>query len=314
MYVLCYGPIYYVFGRFTASMDKEHSFSLCLTHDVDRPYKTHQSLFYAIKDRDPKHLRTLLPGINPYWQFEEVMKLEEDLDVRSAFYFLNEQNLFRDRPPREWMRLESWKLYSGRYSIFDPKIVDIIRKLDVGGWEVGLHGSYESFQSKSRLQYEKETLEEILGHSILGGRQHYLNLEKPDTWRHHADIGLKYDSSLGSATDCGFQYGYDIKRPFDDEFVVFPLTLMENALPDPGENFEKAWDVCRRLLDEAAANDATMTILWHINKFSEQEYPGYRRIYRRIIEYAKKLNAWIGPPAQRYKQLQHSTKPRQVSE
>ena len=284
-------------------MSEESTFSLCLTHDVDRPYKTYQSLFYAVKDRDPYHFRTLLPNSRPYWQFEEVMKLEDDLGVRSAFYFLNEQNLFRDRPPREWVCPESWKLYAGRYSLHDPEIADAIRKLDEGGWEVGLHGSYESFQDRERLRYEKETLEEVLGHDVVGGRQHYLNLDVPDTWRHHRDIGLQYDASLGSSTEFGFRNGYDIKRPFDDDFVVFPLTIMENALPDPGENFERAWGECRRLLEEAADNGATMTILWHLNKFNDRDFPGYRALYRRIIEYAQDFGAWIGSPAEMYERL-----------
>jgi len=293
-------------------MDEDQSFSLCLTHDVDRPYKTYQSLFYAVKDRDPYHLRTLLPDVRPYWQFEEVMDLEEELGVRSAFYFLNEQDLFRDRPPSEWVSPKSWKLYAGRYSIDDPEIVDIIHRLDDGGWEVGLHGSYQSFQDRERLRYEKDQLETILGHEVVGGRQHYLNLDAPDTWRHHASVGLQYDTSLGSATEFGFRHGYDVKRPFDDDFVVFPLTIMENALPDPGEDFDRVWEDCRRIVNEAAANEATMTILWHINKFNERDFPGYRRLYRRIVEYAQDLGAWVGPPAELYERMQRPASERQA--
>jgi len=284
-------------------MSEEYSFFLCLTHDVDRPYKTYQSLFYALKDQDPYHLRTFLSNCRPYWQFEEVMEIEADLGVRSAFYFLNEQSLFRDRPPREWAYPESWKLYAGRYSVDDPAVVDAIRTLDDGGWEVGLHGSYESFRDRERLRYEKETLEGILGHEVVGGRQHYLNLDVPDTWRHHSAIGLQYDTSLGSSTEFGFRNGYDVKRPFDDDFVVFPLTIMENALPDPGENFDRAWEGCRRLLEEAADNGATMTILWHPNKFNERDFPGYRTLYRRMIEHAQELGAWVGSPAELYERL-----------
>lgn len=284
-------------------MSDEPSFSLCLTHDVDRPYKTYQSLYYALKDRDPYHIRTVMSDSHPYWQFEEVMELEDDLGVRSAFYFLNEQNLFSDRPPREWVCPESWKLYAGRYSIHDPDIIEAIRELDEGGWEVGLHGSYESFRDRDRLRREKEALEEILGHPVVGGRQHYLNLHVPDTWEHHDAVGLRYDASLGSSTEFGFRHGYDVKRPFDDDFVVFPLTIMENALPDPGEHFDRAWEGCRQYLEEAAENGATMTILWHLNKFNEREFPGYRSLYRRIIEYAQDLGAWVGPPAELYERL-----------
>lgn len=286
-------------------MTEAATFSLCLTHDVDRPYKTYQSIYYAVRDRDSYHLRTLAPGVNPYWQFEDVMAIEEDLGVRSAFYFLQEQSLFRDRPLREWISPRSWRLYAGRYSITDPAIVDVIHTLDRGGWEVGLHGSYESYRDPDRLRAEKAALEAVVGHPIIGGRQHYLNLERPDTWAHQSTAGLRYDTSLGSSTEYGFTHGYDVKRPFDDEFVAFPLTVMENALPDPGDQFDAAWAACRRLLAEAAEHGAVMTVLWHPNKFSERDYPGYRTLYRRLIEEALEKGAWVGPPGELYDTLRH---------
>ncbi|MFC6733671.1 polysaccharide deacetylase family protein [Haladaptatus sp. DYSN1] len=285
-----------------ASSADAPTFWLCLTHDVDRPYKGYQSLYYALKQRDPYHLRTLLPDVNPYWQFENIMALEESLGVRSAFYFLNEKRLFRDKPPREWLNPKSWQLYAGRYDIHDPAIVDVIRRLDEGGWEVGLHGSYDSYNDFDRLKHEKETLEAILGHEIVGGRQHYLNLEIPTTWEYHRELGLKYDASLGSSSEYGFDHGYDVQRPFDDEFVVFPLAYMENAIPDPGVDFEFAWHECKRVLDEAYENRAVMTILWHPMKFAARDFPGQRELYQRIIEYAQALGAWVGPPGDLYAQ------------
>jgi peptidoglycan/xylan/chitin deacetylase (PgdA/CDA1 family) len=286
-----------------------HSFALLLTHDVDRPYKTYQSAYYALRDLDPYHLwtlRDLYDTDNPFWQFEEIRELEDELGVRSAFYFLNERRLFRDKPVREWVRPKSWQLYAGRYSIDSPAIVDVMRELDRGGWEVGLHGSYDSHADRERLGHEKEVLEGVLGSEVVGGRQHYLNLDVPDTWRYQADAGLRYDASLGSRDEYGFEHGYGVKRPFDDEFVVFPLTIMENTLPDPGDRPRDAWRECERLLEEARANDAVMTILWHPNRFNEREFPGYRELYARIVERAQELGAWIGPPAELYERLEHS--------
>ncbi len=133
----------------------EHEFALCLTHDVDRAYKTFQAPYYALKDRNPSHLKPLVSTDCPYWQFEEIMELEEELGVRSSFYFLNEKNLLRDKEPREWTKPNNWKLFTGRYDITDDEIIDVIQTLDRGGWEVGLHGLYKS--DHERLQYEKGT-------------------------------------------------------------------------------------------------------------------------------------------------------------
>ncbi|QLG64350.1 hypothetical protein HUG12_21365 (plasmid) [Halorarum salinum] len=285
-------------------MPDGHTFALCLTHDVDRPYKTYQSLFYALTEPDRRryHLSTALPGVNPYWQFGTVMDLEADLGVRSAFYFLSEQRLFRDRPPREWPSMDAWRLFAGRYDPADPEIRAAIRRMDEGGWEVGLHGSYESFEDRERLREEKATVEEALGRAVRGGRQHYLNLEAPDTWADHRALGLAYDASLGSSEEYGFDHGYGVHRPFDDGFVVFPLTVMEQSLPDPGEEFDRAREACEDLLAEACDNGAVMTALWHPRHFSEGEFPGHRRLYRRLVERALELGAWVGSPGQLYEQ------------
>jgi len=235
------------------------------------------------------------------------MEIEDDLGVRSAFYFLSEQRLFGDRPPREWLTKRGWRLFAGRYSLSDPRIVELIEDLDDGGWEVGLHGSYESPTDRKRLMTEKRAVERALGEPIVGGRQHYLNLSVPETWQHHAAIGLKYDASLGSSDSYGFEHGYSIKRPFDDEFVVFPLTIMELALPNVETNIEAAWRECKRILEEAADNSAVMTILWHPRFFSELDFPNYTELYCRIIEYAQQLGGWVGPPGEYYDHLDHPT-------
>ncbi|RQG96179.1 polysaccharide deacetylase family protein [Natrarchaeobius oligotrophus] len=276
-------------------LPKDFEFALCLTHDVDRPYKTFQAPYYALKERDPSHLKPLVTSERPYWQFEEIMALEDELGVRSSFYFLNEKRLLRDKDPRDWIDPKNWKLFAGRYDITSDEIVDVIRMLDDGGWEVGLHGSYESYDDLERLKFEKETLEEILGHQIVGGRQHYLNLKKPESWKYQKKIGLKYDASLGSSEKIGFEYGYGTLRPFNDDFVVFPLTVMEIATMDSSDDLKHAWNRCQDLLYVAKDNNSVMTILWHPRMFNQDEFPGYKDLYRRIIKEALQLGAWVGP-------------------
>ena len=272
--------------------DKE--FALCLTHDVDRPFKTYQGLYYGVKELDPYHIKSIFSKDRPYWQFDKIMELEEELGVRSSFYFLNEQNLFRDKSTKDWFKLKNWKLYTGRYDIENPEIKRVIRKLDENGWDVGLHGSYDSYLDVDRLRYEKKVLEDIIGHEVIGIRQHYLNLKKPDIWENHKEVGLKYDSSLGSSEEYGFHYGDKVKFPLDDDFAVFPLTIMDSALMDGTASLEEAWDDCERLLKQAKKRNAIMTILWHPRMFNEREFPGYTKIYRKIIERAQKMDALIG--------------------
>lgn len=284
----------------------DHSFACCLTHDVDRPFKTYQSLFNAVVNQNPSQLVDLLPHRNPYWTFEEILEIETDLDVRSSWYFLDEQSLLADRPFREWVDTSAWRLYAGRYSLDDERIQTLVRKLDDGGWEVGLHGSYESYQNQELLAREKARLESILGHEVEGIRQHYMNLDRPETWERQRALGLEYDTSVGSAESMGFEEGYRPLRPFDDEFVVFPLTIMDTAVPDPAEDWERAWGQCESLLKEARDNEAVMTVLWHPRYFST-DHPGHAELYRALIERAQELGAWVGPVGELYASLDRHT-------
>ncbi|MFB6164388.1 MAG: polysaccharide deacetylase family protein [Haloarculaceae archaeon] len=284
----------------TALADADCSFALCLTHDVDRPYKTpFHAAYYALADRDPRHLRALAEDVNPYWQFETVTALEDDLGVRSAWYFLSEPPLWR-RSLREALSFDALVQEFGRYDVRDPPIADAMADLADGGWEVGLHGSYHAGSDRERLRTERDRIETVLDGPVRGGRQHYLNHDGARTWIHYQALGLEYDASLGSSTDAGFEHGYGVRRPFDDDFVVFPLTLMEQHLPDPGEDFDAAWAVCEDLLAEAADNDAVMTTLFHPRFFSERDFPGYRRLYERLIREANARGAWVGAPGECY--------------
>ncbi|MFC7137883.1 polysaccharide deacetylase family protein [Halobaculum litoreum] len=228
------------------------------------------------------------------------MAIEDDLGVRSACYILDEQRLFRDRPKSEWVTMQGVQLFAGRYDPRSPGVREAIRALDEGGWEIGLHGSYESFDDPERLRAEKATVESVLGRSVLGGRQHYLNLKTPDTWAHQRSLGLRYDCSLGISDEYGFHHGYGLRRPFGDEFVVFPLTVMEQSIPDPGADYDEAWQVCEDLLQEAREEGAVMSVLWHLRHLAPREFPGHRRIYRNLIRRAQELGAWVGSPGAFY--------------
>lgn len=151
---------------------------VALTHDVDRTRKTYQYFTRPIRNLIKLDLKGLLNNIkfftlpNSYWGFDEIIEIETKYDVKSAFYFLNETLPFNLFNP------SNWKLSLGRYNITDPEIVGIIKFVDNNGQEIGLHGSFSSYENKKLLAWEKDVLENIVGHKIIRIRQHYLNLFK----------------------------------------------------------------------------------------------------------------------------------------
>lgn len=287
------------------SNTREYSFALCLSHDVDRIYKTYQYIWNAIQSRDPRELIGVLSSKNPYWTFGRIIDIESTLGVRSSFNILNEINL-SERPKLEWLTKDGWKLFAGRYDIENPEVASILRVLDKFGWEIGLHGSYTSSKNPGRFAYEKERIESVIGTEVIGNRQHYWNLSQPETWHHLQDAGIKYDTSLGSSTEIYFQHGHDLIRPFDDEFVVFPWSLMDNAVMESADTPNGIMSNCLDVFEEARSHRSAVVLNWHGGDvFSRGDYPGWGDFYERLIERALEMGAWAGPPGDLYNALSH---------
>lgn len=277
-------------------------FALCLTHDVDRVYKTYQYVPSLLK-----HLRRgNLSGVdgqiksmlfkhgknNPYWTFDKIANLENELGVKSTFYFLNETGKLNP------FSLKSWILFGGRYKIDSPDIVDIVRKLYNDGFEIGVHGSYYSYNDgdhlRELLRKEKAKLEEILGDRVHGIRQHYLNFDPENTFRIQESVGLEYDTTLGFRKGIGFRRGtcfpyhpFDFSSNRESSILEIPLIIMEGAIPGDRAIF----DQCIEIMDIAERSNGVLTLLWHQNQFSEADFPNMTEIYKKLVTEAINRNA-----------------------
>jgi hypothetical protein len=234
-----------------------------------------------------------------------MLGIESEHDVRSACYFLQERHVL-ERPWYERLDFSYWVEHLGRYDPADTEIASVITRLDDGGWEVGVHASLGSHRDLARLEDEKATIEEVVGHPVQGIRHHWLRMDGKRTWRRHRAAGFAYDTSLGSRHETGFEFGYQPRRPFDDEFLVFPLTVMDKVLVENTDDMAGARRRLTELFDEAAENEAVMTVLWHLRNFCTDDYPGQADLYRWLIDEALDRGAWVGPPGTLASQIRES--------
>jgi len=260
---------------------------IALTHDVDRVKKSYQYLSYFLKYFFNKEFKQALYHLNsffydePYWNFDKIIKIEEFYNVKSTFFFMNEEISFQLFKPN------NWKLSLGRYKLSEHRIVAMIKYLDVNKWEIGLHGSYNSYKDKNLLRKEKNLLENILGHNVIGIRQHYLNLNS-DTWAIQKSLGFKYDSTFGFNNKIGFKENkFTPFTPFDDDFIVFPLIVMDSCFVAT----KTKWEEYLKLVDIAEEKGSILVINWHQRDFNEKEFPEHSKYYRLIIEEGIKRNA-----------------------
>jgi peptidoglycan/xylan/chitin deacetylase (PgdA/CDA1 family) len=269
----------------------------------------YHSLYYLLKQRRLHHINTLLKERGAYWNFEKIMAIESQYDVRSTFFFLNEQDLFTDRPLRSLLDPHEWVRYYSSYRVSDPIVVDIMKQLDKQSWEIALHGSFESYERKDMLLKEKRILEGALGKPVVGVRQHYLNLQIPSTWELQRDTGFAYDSSYGACrlVEAREEWMRPF-HPFETDFLIMPVTIMDRYLFRMCPSFDLAWEKCQDILRVARKNHGVVTVVWHSWQFNEQEFPGWTKIYEKLILEGKRMNAWIGPCRQVYEVLSRSAK------
>lgn len=264
-------------------------YAVCPTHDVDRIHKyAYHYLVYSTRGinaaaRQLRTIRERFTGKDPFWNFEKLMEFEARLGIRSTFLFLNESATGFD--PKYW----------GRYAITDARVRRIIKNLDSGGWEVGLHGSYFSFNDLALLKKEKETLEDLLGKPVVSTRQHYLNLAAGQTWELQQALGLKVDSTVGySRRIWDAEDGVLPYYPKGSTLLELPITVMDTV----GLGNAAVFAAAMKAIEKIKTAGGLVVLDWHQCAFNEHENPERVDAYTAVLQNAKQEGAWIATMAE----------------
>lgn len=218
---------------------------------------------------------------DPFNTFDFIMSVSESVGVASTFYFICEH---------------AGKQPSGSgYSIDMPWIRKLMRRIHNRRHTIGLHGSYDSYNNQSRVQYEFERLlratqDEGIKQELWGSRQHFLRWETPLTWRILNQAGIDYDSTLSYADHVGFRCGvcrefpvYDLERRERLRLRERPLIVMERTLIGArymSMSVEEACDVISALARRVMAVDGDFTFLCHNDTIASKSA---RRIYAETV-------------------------------
>ena len=288
------------------AQNKKLMITVCLSHDIDRIHKSYQYFtkpFRALKSGDVllsvKRLFSPFYERNPYWGFDKIIEIENRYGVKSTHFILNENIKIN------WLKPSTYKLALGRYKITDKHLVRMIRYLDQNGWEIGVHGSYNSYNDVELLKKEKYMLEQIVGHQIIGIRQHYLNLSE-STWELQSKVGFLYDSSFGHTKDIGYK---DNKiTPFfplnNSYFCEIPLVIMDF----PFVNIKDKWKRFEEICKQCERANGYLVINFHNNNFNELDFPGVASDYECVIKKLKEKNARFMTLGQAYEEIIHLKK------
>lgn len=279
---------------------KNHTFSQKVSHDVDVPsrygFRTWQGIARGmaidiLKRRDfGAALRApwvrltsgqnLHPG-DPDNTFDEIMDVSERHDLTSAFYFI----CGRTAPQLD-----------ADYEPEHPAIRSLMRRIHQRGHEIGLHPSYNTYQTPPAIVAEAKRLRTVaqsegIQQTEWGGRMHYLRWEHPTTLRAWVEAGMDYDSTLGYADmpgfRCGTCYEYPAFDPVAQEVLklrIRPLVAMECTVIEPRYMAlglgEAAYVKFKQLKDACLAVNGCFTLLWHNSHY---ETADERELYEAVL-------------------------------
>lgn len=261
--------------RIDAKYPGGKEFCCALTHDVDFIKWSHpRRILMGIK-----HPSTLFTGKNFYWGIDDICGMETEHGVKSTFYFISKCRTKHDGP----------------YQI--STIENDIQSLDKNGWEVGLHGSYDSYVNYEYLRDEKQILERILGHPVAGIRQHFANFDPKTTWQIQEKCGFIYDSTVGLTRKEGFKVGYCYPyRPAGMKIYELPFTIMDCSLLRKGSRgytYDKALVESKKVIDIVKEAHGIVVLNWHNNSWDPYTFPRWAELYGALIEHILDSNGSI---------------------
>ncbi len=209
----------------------------------------------------------------PREYLDEWRRFEDELGLRSSFYFVS--------------AARNKSSYDPNYDVAEPRLRSKIEELTGQGWEVGVHGSFDSYDCPDCLAEERERLATVVGRDVIGVRQHYLRFRAPETWAYQQAAGFQYDATLGLRDRLGFRaglaapfapYDWQNEEPFD--LLELPLSVMDGVLfwrhrLSP----EQALETTRQQIEAVKSNYGHWVGLWHHNARDLRRRPGWWSVY-----------------------------------
>ena len=230
-------------------------FAMCLTHDVDvvtdRP-KLSEAWRYArtLGQRagagaGERFSLLRRPWLRRYrtgratdvlWHYDRWVKEEQRHGFRSTFLMFPEVHCRRHLWDCTY-RMSDALEYDGQRTT----VAGMCRTLADAGWDVGLHGSYYSYDDAAVLREQKQQIEAASGQEVVSTRQHYLHYEATRTPAAQSQAGLRVDSTLGFNRNLGFRsgtsqpwYAWDAVAGASLPLLEIPLVVLDVSLFSAG--------------------------------------------------------------------------------
>lgn len=270
-------------------------YALSLSHNIDYwNFRTKESLKKLnVRRRETSGystdslLKLFLHNIDKKWFFDpaelikKIIKIEANFRASSSFFVLTKPDL-KDKKLN----------YFSDTEIFQ-QILNIFSTLSLN-----LQGTKEAGVDIAVLRDEHVRLK---GFSAKGFRVRYLNMNYQKLFNNLEAGKIKYDSSMGFYDKTGYAAGisypfrpYNLEedRPFN--VLEIPSVISDRTLHvNFRGNAKKAEHYLEEIFERSADFKSHISLSWHNHVFDNIDFPGWGRLYKKLLQKAHKSNAWI---------------------
>ena len=243
-----------------------------MTHDIDR---LSIPPIYARRET-PKRIKLLLYVLYYYKKYflrinkfddyiNKITDIETKYKVKSSFYFFPEYKEHKE-------------------------FIDILKKLKIEAFEVGLHSESENYE---QLKNEKELLEKYFGDEIYGTRQHLLKFKAPQTWQYQEKL-LDYDLTFYCNEEFGYRSGLCFPyRPLNTESIIeIPTLFMDWTALNKKMNYEQIKEELQEVIKTVEKYNGCIVLNFHNEYFNEIVFPDIYQTFTDILGYVQK-DYWV---------------------
>lgn len=201
---------------------------------------------------------------DPYYTFDWYMDVCEQNNLKAIFYFITDH---------------TGGAIDGTYTMNEPRVLSLIKKIAERGHEIGVHGSYNSFNDPQQILKERQILVDLcqklgVGSPVMGNRQHYLRWDSARTPDYLDSAGYEYDTTGSFADMAGFRYGtarefsmWSWQKKTGLRLKQRPLIVMEGSIISAGYMnlgyTDKAKQTFLDLKNKSLKYEGNFSLLWH---------------------------------------------------
>jgi len=276
---------------FPALKIREKAYRFQLTYDIDSSWAyLHKGLVRSAGSYVKDFFKADFGEIR---QRTKVLRRKQNDPFDTFDYQLDIQKKYNLRP-LYFILFANYGQYDKNISVRNRHFQNFIKYL--GDYaEIGIHPSYASFEDKSLLKQEINSLSRVLNKEITKSRQHFLRMNLPVTYHNLIDMDIKEDYTMGYASQPGFRAGiaddfyfYDLDHDVVTNLRIHPFTLMDGTLRDYMKlGAIEAVIQAEELIKSVKAVGGTFILLWHNESLIEQKrWIGWRTAFESIIKAA----------------------------